>query len=139
MIVAAIVMVYRYYSCSLSNAYEYPIFGSEQVAGSVTTWDRPYAEQDEVADVFHASDDDKVEDVHGVVYTKNMRRLLYATVRFGATEYSVLDGVVTICSMVFDMCHQFVTLHIPRSVHRIGDHMFGPGGGEIVIAHGSCR
>ena len=123
----------------LLPADEYPIFGSEQVAGTVTTWDRPYAEQDEIADMFHASDDDKVEDAHGVVYTKNMRRLLYATVRFGATEYSVPDGVVTICSMAFDMCHQFVTLHIPRSVRRIGDHMFGPGGGEIVIAHGSCR
>ena len=38
-----------------------------------------------------------------------------------------------ICSMAFAKCRQFVTLHIPRSVRLIGDFVFGPGGGKIVI------
>ena len=45
----------------------------------------------------------------------------------------VHDGVVTICSMAFATCRHFVTLIIPRSVRLIGDFVFGPGGGKIVI------
>jgi hypothetical protein len=42
-------------------------------------------------------------------------------------------GVVTICSMAFGACSQYVTLIIPRSVNLIGDFVFGPSGGKIVI------
>jgi hypothetical protein len=41
--------------------------------------------------------------------------------------------LLTICSMAFAVCRQFVTLIIPRSVRLIGDFVFGPGGGKIVI------
>lgn len=51
---------------------------------------------------------------------------------FAAADMSD-DGVVTICSMAFATCRHFVMLYIPRSVHLIGDFVFGPGGGKIVI------
>ena len=47
--------------------------------------------------------------------------------------YFVPDGVVTICSMAFGACQLFVTLIIPRSVRFIGDFVFSPEGGKIVI------
>ena len=59
--------------------------------------------------------------------------LWFARAEFKAEEYHVPDGVVTICSMAFATCRQFVTLHIPRSVRLIGDFVFGPGGGKIII------
>ena len=43
------------------------------------------------------------------------------------------DQLVLLCSMAFGCCRQFVTLSIPRSVRIIGDFVFGPGGGKIVI------
>ena len=44
-----------------------------------------------------------------------------------------MDKMLTICSMAFAVCRQFVTLIIPRSVRLIGDFVFRPGGGKIVI------
>lgn len=41
--------------------------------------------------------------------------------------------LLSICSMAFAVCRQFVVLIIPRSVRLIGDFVFGPGGGKIVI------
>ena len=52
---------------------------------------------------------------------------------FKAEEYYVPDGVVTICSMAFASCPQFVILIIPRSARLIGDFVFGGGGGKIII------
>ena len=49
------------------------------------------------------------------------------------SDYIVPDVVVIICSMAFAFCRQFVTLIIPRSVRLIGDFVFGPEGGKIVI------
>ena len=62
-----------------------------------------------------------------------LNRLLSARFEFKDDEYHVPDGVVTICSMAFGCCQQFVTLYIPRSVRLIGDFVFGPGGGKIII------
>ena len=45
----------------------------------------------------------------------------------------MIDTYITICSMAFATCRHFVTLNIPRSVRLIGDFVFGPGGGKIVI------
>ena len=54
-------------------------------------------------------------------------------IEFKDNKYRVPDGVVTICSMAFGFCRHFVTLIIPSSVRLIGDFVFGPGGGKIVI------
>ena len=35
--------------------------------------------------------------------------------------------------MAFATCRHFVTLYIPLSVSLIGDFVFGPGGGKIII------
>ena len=70
---------------------------------------------------------------HGVGYSLDGHRLLFVRHTFKDSEYIVPDGVVTICSMAFASCRQFVTLIIPRSVRLIGDYIFGPEGGKIVI------
>ena len=72
-------------------------------------------------------------DEHGVGYSLDGHRLLFARMSFKGEENIVPDGVVTICSMAFATCRQFVTLIIPRSVRLIGDSIFGPGGGKILI------
>jgi hypothetical protein len=72
-------------------------------------------------------------DEFGVGYSLDGHRLLFARHTFKDENYSVPDGVVTICSMAFASCRQFVTLIIPRSVRLIGDFVFGPEGGKIVI------
>ena len=85
---------------------------------------------------FWTKDEDEGEyrvDKHGIGYSLDGHRLLFARMEFKAEEYHVPDGVVTICSMAFATCRQFVTLYIPRSVRLIGDFVFGPGGGKIVI------
>ena len=131
------------YTCRLDllPEEEYPIFGSERVAGCVIEWDRPYAEQDLVDDVLCVADDDMVVDEYGVAYTKNMKRLL--TVRLTCNgdesnivkmkEYTVPDGVVTICDSAFGICKEFLTLSIPSSVRVIGQPLFGEAGGRIII------
>jgi hypothetical protein len=70
---------------------------------------------------------------HGVGYSLDGHRLLFVRHTFKDSEYIVPDGAVTICSMAFGACRQFVTLIIPRSVRLIGDFVFGPEGGKIVI------
>lgn len=72
-------------------------------------------------------------DEHGVAYSLDGHRLLLARIEFKDSKYRVPEGVVTICSMAFAICRQFVTLIIPKSVRLIGDFVFGPGGGKIVI------
>ena len=70
---------------------------------------------------------------HGVGYSLDGHRLLFVRHTFKDSEYIVPNGVVTICSMAFGACRQFMTLIIPRSVRLIGDFVFGPEGGKIVI------
>ena len=72
-------------------------------------------------------------DENDIAYSLDGHRLLFARAGFKDNEYHVPEGVVTICSMAFAACRQFVTLYIPRSVHLIGDFVFGPGGGKIII------
>ena len=126
------------YTCKLEDLpqEECPVWGSERVQGNVIMWQRPYSEQDEETNSLCVGDDDRMEDEQGVVYTRNMKRLLYSTCKFeetGVAEYNVPNGVVTICSMAFSMCRQFVVVSVPRSVRMIGDSVFGPGGGKIII------
>ena len=105
---------------------------NEEMMPSVYFWTKEYANRDEETWAFEDDGEFRIDE-HGVAYSFDGHRLLFARFSFTGDEYVVPDGVVTICSMAFAMCRQFVTLSIPRSVRLIGDFVFGSGGGKIVI------
>lgn len=105
---------------------------NEELTPAVYFWLKPYANRDEETWAFEDEGEYRVDE-QGVRYSLDGHRLLSARWEFKAEEYHVPDGVVTICSMAFATCPQFVTLIIPRSVRLIGDFVFGGGGGKIII------
>ena len=105
---------------------------NEELMPAVYFWTKEYANLDEETWAFEEEGEYRIDE-HGVGYSLNGHRLLFARIEFKDSEYRVPDGVKTICSMAFGVCRQFVTLYIPRSVRLIGDFVFGPGGGIIVI------
>lgn len=125
------------YTCPLYTLpeAERPIFGSERVEGCVVDWNRPYAEADEIEDcIYMLEDADTIwADEYEVRYSQNGKRLISCMMDFDESEYTVPEGVVTICSHAFSAATQFLTLSIPRSVKVIGDNIFGEEGGRIVI------
>ena len=123
------------YTCNLDNLDDddFPVFGSERAQGCFIIWDRPYAEQDTIEESLYAADDDQYEDEYHVVYTRNMKRLLFAKIEFEESEYVVPNSVVTICSHAFSCHKDYMVLSIPRSIKVIGDYLFGEEGGKIVI------
>ena len=81
-------------------------------------------------------DCDRCVDEHHVVYTKDGKHLLNCLNTFNETEYTVRDGVTTICDDAFMWRaneEQRMTLYIPRSVKIIGENIFGDGGGRIIV------
>ena len=119
------------------HEYEQLVFSedpeeNEELMPAVYFWTKDYANRDEETWAFEDEGEYRVDE-HGIGYSLDGHRLLFARMEFKAEEYHVPDGVVTICSMAFAMCRQFVTLHISCSVRLIGDFVFGPGGGKIVI------
>ena len=105
---------------------------NEELMPAVYFWTKEYSNLDEETWAFEEEGEYRIDE-HGVGYSLNGRRLLFVRNTFTDSEYHVPDGVVTICSMAFGACRQFVTLYIPQSVRLIGDFVFGPGGGKIVI------
>lgn len=105
---------------------------NEELMPCVYFWQKDYSCRDEQTDAFEDEGEYRVDE-YGIGYSLDGHRLLFARMPFEGGEYRVPDGVVTICSMAFASCRQFVTLSIPRSVRLIGDFVFGPGGGKIVV------
>ena len=105
---------------------------NEELMPPVYFWTKEYANRDEETWAFEDDGEYRVDE-HGIGYSLDGHRLLFARYIFNDSEYQVPDGVVTICSMAFATCRHFVTLIIPRSVRLIGDFVFGSGGGKIVI------
>ena len=105
---------------------------NEELMPAVYFWLKGYSCRDEQTDTFEDEGEYRIDE-HGVGYSLDGHRLLFAHISFKDSEYRVPDDVVTICSMAFAVCRQFVTLIIPRSVHVIGDFIFGTGGGKIII------
>lgn len=105
---------------------------NEELMPAVYFWTKEYANRDEETWAFEDEGEYRVDE-HGVGYSLDGHRLLFTRYTFNDSEYTVPEGVVTICSMAFATCRHFVTLIIPRSVRLIGDFVFGPGGGKIVI------
>ena len=119
------------------HEYEQLVFSenqeeNEELMPAVYFWTKEYANRDEETWAFEDDGEYRIDE-YGVGYSLDGHRLLFARYTFKDTEYTVPDGVVTICSMAFGICRQFVTLSIPRSVLLIGDFVFGPGGGKIKI------
>ena len=105
---------------------------NEEMTPAVYFWTKEYANRDEETWAFEDEGEFRIDD-NGVAYSFDGHRLLFARFSFTGDEYVVPDGVMTIYSMAFATCRQFVTLSIPRSVRLIGDFVFGPGGGKIII------
>ena len=105
---------------------------NEELMPAVYFWTKEYKNRDEETWAFEDEGEYRIDE-HGVGYSLDGHRLLFARMSFKGEEYIVPDGVVTICSMAFGVCRQFVTLIIPKSVRLIGDFIFGPGGGRIEI------
>lgn len=105
---------------------------NEELMPAVYFWTKNYANCDEETWAFEDDGEYRVDE-NGVAYSLDGHRLLFVRYTFKALEYRVPNGVVTICSMAFATCRQFVTLIIPRSVRLIGDFVFGPGGGKIIV------
>jgi len=105
---------------------------NEEMTPAVYFWTKEYANRDEETWAFEDEGEFRIDD-NGVAYSFDGHRLLFARFSFTGDEYVVPDGVMTICSMAFATCRQFVTLSIPRSVRLIGDFVFGPGGGKKII------
>ena len=81
-------------------------------------------------------DCDRCVDEHHVVYTKDGKHLLNCLNTFNKTEYTVREGVTTICDDAFMWRanqEQRMILYIPRSVKIIGENIFGDGGGRIIV------
>ena len=105
---------------------------NEELMPCVYFWTKDYANRDEETWAFEDNGEYRIDEP-GVRYSLDGHRLLSARFEFKDDEYHVPDGVVTICSMAFGCCQHFVTLYIPRSIGLIGDFVFGPGGGKIII------
>ena len=106
---------------------------NEELMPCVYFWPKSYSCRDEMTFAFEDEGEYRVDE-HGVAFSTDGHRLLYATAEFTANEYHVPEGVTTICSMAFASCRQFLTLNLPHSVNLIGDFLFGTGGGKIVLS-----
>ena len=61
---------------------------------------------------------------NGVLYKREPLQLMYYPTLREATEYSILDGVVSIDEYAFDVCLSLQTLNIPASVESIYEETF---------------
>ena len=115
---------------------ELAMSGDDKVMGVIKDWDNRYNEGEHITNMLVLDDDDRVVDEHHVVYTKDGKHLLNCFNTFNEAEYTVKDGVITICDDAFSWRanqEQRITLYIPRSVKIIGDNLFGDGGGRIIV------
>ena len=112
------------------------LWGDEEAFGLIRDWEKRYDDAEVITNMQVFEENDRVVDEHHVVYTKDGKHLLNCLNTFNKTEYTVRDGVTTICDDAF-MCRanqeQRMTLYIPSSVKVIGDNIFADGGGRIII------
>lgn len=115
---------------------ELAMCGDDMLMGVIKDWEDRYNEGEQITNMLVFDDDDRVIDNHNVVYTKNGKHLLNCLNTFNEAEYTVKDGVTTICDDAFSWRanqEQRMTLYIPRSVKVVGENIFGDGGGRIVV------
>lgn len=115
---------------------ELAMCGDDMLMGVIKDWENHYNEGEQITNMLVFDDDDRVIDNHNVVYTKDGKHLLNCLNTFNEAEYTVKDGVTTICDDAFSWRanqEQRMTLYIPRSVKVVGENIFGDGGGRIVV------
>ena len=115
---------------------ELAMCGDDMLMGVIKDWDNRYNEGEQITNMLVFDDDDRVIDNHNVVYTKDGKHLQNCLNTFNEAEYTVKDGVTTICDDAFSLRanqEQRMTLYIPRSVKVVGENIFGDGGGRIVV------
>ena len=115
---------------------ELAMCGDDMLMGVIKDWENRYNEGEQITNMLVFDDDDRVIDNHNVVYTKDGKHLLNCLNTFNEAEYTVKDGVTTICDDAFSWRanqEQRMTLYIPRSVKVVGENIFGDGGGRIVV------
>ena len=115
---------------------ELAMCGDDMLMGVIKDWENRYNEGEQITNMLVFDDDDRVIDNHNVVYTKDGKHLLNCLNTFNEAEYTVKDGVTTICDDAFSWRanqEQRMTLYIPRSVKVIGENIFGDGGGRIIV------
>lgn len=115
---------------------ELAMCGDDMLMGVIKDWDNRYNEGEQITNMLVFDDDDRVIDNHNVVYTKDGKHLLNCLNTFNEAEYTVKDGVTTICDDAFSWRanqEQRMTLYIPRSVKGVGENIFGDGGGRIIV------
>lgn len=115
---------------------ELAMCGDDMLMGVIKDWDNRYNEGEQITNMLVFDDDDRVLDNHNVVYTKDGKHLLNCLNIFNEAEYTVKDGVTTICDDAFSWRanqEQRMTLYIPRSVKVVGENIFGDGGGRIIV------
>ena len=115
---------------------ELAMCGDDMLMGVIKDWENRYNEVEQITNMLVFDDDDRVIDNHNVVYTKDGKHLLNCLNTFNEAEYTVKDGVTTVCDDAFSWRanqEQRITLYIPRSVKVIGENIFGDGGGRIIV------
>lgn len=115
---------------------ELAMCGDDMLMGVIKDWENRYNEVEQITNMLVFDDDDRVFDNHNVVYTKDGKHLLNCLNTFNEAEYTVREGVTTICDDAFSWRanqEQRITLYIPRSVKVIGENIFGDGGGRIIV------
>lgn len=63
-------------------------------------------------------------DSYGVLYSKDMTRLVLYPVSNTRASYTIPEGVTSIDSYAFCACYDITTVNIPDSIKRIGDYVF---------------
>lgn len=112
------------------------LWDDEEAFGLIRDWEKRYDDAEVITNMQVFEENDRVVDEHHVVYTKDGKRLLNCLDTFSETEYTVRDGVTTICDDAFIWRankEQRITLYIPSSVKVIGDNIFADGGGRVII------
>ena len=69
---------------------------------------------------------DAIEDEYGVKYSRDGKKLLWASFSFSLREkeYVVREGTEVICDGAFSSCYSLQSITIPNSVKSIGDEAF---------------
>lgn len=112
------------------------LWGDEEAFGLIRDWEKRYDDAEVITNMQVFEENDRVVDEHHVVYTKDGKHLLNSLDTFSETEYTVREGVTTICDDAFIWRankEQRITLYIPSSVKIIGENIFGDGGGRIIV------
>lgn len=112
------------------------LWGDEEAFGLIRDWEKRYDDAEVITNMQVFEENDRVVDEHHVVYTKDGKHLLNCLDTFNEAEYTVREGVTTICDDAFIWRankEQRITLYIPSSVKVIGDNIFGDGGGRVII------